>query len=101
MARFCRNIRATELAVLGLEKPGSNARHVIIEECRRALAEDDSGAIVLGCAGMAGLAAEISRTIGAPVIEGGPAAVKQVEMLVSLGLATSKRAELAMPLAKT
>jgi allantoin racemase len=55
MARFCRKVRATELAVLDLEDESSDARRIIAAECRRALAEDGSGAIVLGCAGMADL----------------------------------------------
>jgi allantoin racemase len=55
---------------------------------------------VLGCAGMADLCAEIAEAIGAPVIEGVTAAVKLVESLVSLGLATAKRGEYAPPLAK-
>ncbi len=100
MARFCRNIRATDLAVLDLDRPGSDAVRSITEECRRALSEDGSGAIVLGCAGMADLATTISRTIGAPVVEGVSAAVKQVEMLIALGLRTSKLGDLAAPLPK-
>jgi len=100
MGRFCRNIRATDLAVLELEEEGSRARRIIIEECRRALTEDHADAIVLGCAGMADLTAQISREIGAPVIDGVSAAVKFVEALVGLGLGTSKRGDLAFPLAK-
>jgi allantoin racemase len=101
MSRFCRNIRATDLAVLDLDRPESDAVRVITEECRRALVEDGSGAIILGCAGMADLAANISRAIGAPVVEGVTAAVKQVEMLVALGLVTSKHGDFAPPLPKT
>lgn len=100
MDRFCRNVRATELAVLDLEKPGSNARQIIIEECRRALVEDRAGAIVLGCAGMADLSAAIAAAIGAPVVEGVTAAVKLVESLVTLRLGTSKVGDFAPPLAK-
>jgi allantoin racemase len=101
MSDFCRAIRATELAVLDLERPGSDARRIITVECGRAMREDGSGAIVLGCAGMADLAADISREIGAPVVEGVTAAVKLVEMLVTLGLGTSKHGDLALPLPKT
>jgi allantoin racemase len=100
MTRFCRNIRATDLAVLDLEDPRSDARRVITEECRRAVAEDHAGAIVLGCAGMADLAAAISAEIGVPVVEGVSAAVKLVETLVGLGLRTSKLGDLAYPIAK-
>jgi allantoin racemase len=100
MTHFCRNIRGTDLAVLDLERPESDAYRVIVEECRRALKEDRSGAIVLGCAGMADLCARISREIGAPVIDGVAAAVKLVEAIVGLGLNTSKLGDLAYPLAK-
>src|SRR2546426_11263080 len=100
MARFCRSVRGTDLAVLDLERPESDAYRVIVEECRRALAEDRSGAIVLGCAGMADLCERISREIGAPVIDGVSAAVKIVEGLVSLGLVTSKIGDFAAPLPK-
>ncbi len=100
MERFCRRIRCTELAVLDLEREGSEAQRVIAEECRRALAEDGAEAIVLGCAGMADLTARLTREIGAPVLDGVAAAVKLVEALVGMGLGTSKRGGLAYPLAK-
>jgi allantoin racemase len=100
MARFCRKVRATELAVLELEEEGSDARRIITAECRRALAEDGSGAIVLGCAGMADLARALSQELGAPVLDGVAVAVKLVEALVGLGLGTSKRGDLASPIAK-
>lgn len=101
MTRFCRNVRGTDLAVLELERLGSDARRVITDECRRALAEDGSGAIVLGCAGMADLCKDIARAIDAPVLDGVGAATKMVEGLVALGLHTSKRGDLAQPLPKT
>jgi allantoin racemase len=100
MEHHCRRVRATELPVLELENPASNARRVIVDECRRALEEDGSGAIVLGCAGMADLTRAISEEIGAPVIDGVTAAVKLTEALVGLGLGTSKRGDLAYPIAK-
>jgi allantoin racemase len=100
MERFCANVRACELPVLELEEPGSNARERITEECRRALAEDGSDVIVLGCAGMTDLCAHISSTLGVPVVDGVAAGVKLAESLAALGLRTSKRGELARPLPK-
>ena len=100
MSHFCRNIRAIDLPVLELEVAGSPARDTIIAECRQALIEDRSGAIVLGCGGMADLAREVEQEIGIPVIDGVAAAVKLVEVLVSLNLRTSKVGDLAFPLAK-
>lgn len=100
MSRLCRNIRATDLPVLELELESSNARKIITEECRQALIEDHSGAIILGCGGMADLATQISQEIGVPVIDGVSAAVKFVEALVDLGIGTSKVGDLAFPIAK-
>jgi allantoin racemase len=96
----CRNIRACEIPVLDLEIPGSPARAVITAECARAVAEDDCDVIVLGCAGMADLAADISARIGVPVVDGVAAATTMVQSLVSMGLTTSTRCEYAPPRAK-
>jgi allantoin racemase len=93
-------VRATDVAVLDLDKPGSAARRIILDECRRALAEDRADAIVLGCAGMAELCAQLEDALGAPVIEGVTAAVKWTEALVALRLSTAKRGDYARPLAK-
>jgi allantoin racemase len=100
MTRFCKNVRATDVAVLELDEPGSAARQTIIDECRRALDEDGSDAIVLGCAGMAEFCREVEEAIGAPVVEGVTAAVKWAEALASLKLHTAKRGDYARPLAK-
>jgi allantoin racemase len=100
MKRFCRNVRATDVAVLDLDQPGSGARRLITDECRRALDEDGADAIVLGCAGMVDLCHAIEDAIGAPVVEGVTAAIKWAEALIALRLSTAKRGEYARPLAK-
>jgi allantoin racemase len=100
MSRHCRGIRATDLAVLDLERPDSSASTAILEECRRAVREDRADAIVLGCAGMADLAKRIGDELRVPVVDGVTAAVKLVEALVALGLRTSKAGDLAFPLPK-
>jgi allantoin racemase len=101
LARRCVRVRAAEVAVLDLEKPGSDARGRIAREIERALAEDFADAIVLGCAGMADFAAELGTRFGVPVIDGVAAAVTLAESLAALGLATSKRGGYATPLPKT
>ena len=93
----CRRVRAAEIPVLDLEENGEMALNRIIDECRRARDEDNIGAIVLGCGGMADLTEEISRAVGLPVIEGVTAAVKLAEAVVGLGLGTSKHGDLAFP----
>jgi len=100
MEHHCRRVRAIDLPVLELENPQSDARRMIVEECRSAFEQDGCGAIVLGCAGMADLTAALTKRFGVPVIDGVGAAVKMVEALVGLGLKTSKRGDLAYPLSK-
>jgi allantoin racemase len=100
MERHCRRVRATDLPVLELENPKSNARAVVLAECQRAIDEDGSGAIVLGCAGMADLARFLEDRLQVPVIDGVAAAVKFAEALIGLGLKTSKLGDLAYPMSK-
>lgn len=96
----CGRVRASDVAVLDLERPGSDARHRISAEIGRALREDGAEAIVLGCAGMADLADALSREHGVPVLDGVASAVKLAETLHALGLRTSKRGGYARPRAK-
>lgn len=97
MARHCRRVRAAEVPVLALEESGGNAAAAVQAEVLRALDEDRAEAVVLGCAGMADLAARLSRETGAPVIDGVAAAVKLAEAMAGLGLKTSKRGGYAPP----
>jgi allantoin racemase len=100
MEQICRKVRAVDVAVLDLDKPEANVRAILLGECRAALRDDGIGAIVLGCAGMADLAHDLSDELGIPVIDGVAAAVRFAEALVGLGLKTSKRGDLAFPLPK-
>jgi len=98
--RRCAKVRAAEVPVLALEDPRSNARRDISAEIGRAKLEDRAGAIVLGCAGMADLAASLSLEHGLPVVDGVAAAVKLAEALSVLSLRTSKLDAYASPRTK-
>jgi allantoin racemase len=100
LERRCARVRACEVAVLALEDPKSGARAKLSAEIERAKTEEGAEAIVLGCAGMAELAASLASEHELPVIDGVAAAVKLAEALVSIGLATSKRGPYARPLPK-
>jgi len=100
MSRKCNRIRATDVPVLELENPDSEASKLIRGEIQEALDEDRSEAIVLGCAGMADLTSELSKEFGVPVIDGVSAAVKLVESVVAMGLQTSKINGYAFPRSK-
>lgn len=98
--RSCRGIHGTDIPVLALEDGGAELLAQIEEASRQALARDRSGAIVLGCAGMAALTRELQQRLGVPVIDGVAAAVKFAEALAALGLRTSKHGDYAQPLPK-
>jgi allantoin racemase len=93
-------VSACNVAVLDLERPGSGAKEKLDAEVARAL-NKGAEAIVLGCAGMADLAAALSKAYGVPVIDGVAAAVKQAEALIGLKLTTSRRGSYALPAPKS
>jgi allantoin racemase len=99
MRRLCRCVRTTDIAVLDLDQPGSDARGAILAACRQAIAED-ADCVVLGCAGMADVQRSLADELGIPVVDGVAAAVKLVKGLVAQGLRTSKAGPLAYPLPK-
>lgn len=96
----CAALHAIDLPVLALEDGSGLAQEKVRQQCLQAKQQDGSGAIVLGCGGMATLARELTQELGIPVIDGVSAAVKMVEALVALGLGTSKHGDLAQPIAK-
>ena len=98
--RSCRGIHGTDIPVLDLEHCGEDTVARIEAASREALARDRSGAIVLGCAGMAQLTAQLQQRLGVPVIDGVAVAVKFAESLAALGLKTCKQGDYAPPLAK-
>jgi allantoin racemase len=98
--RRCAGVRACDTPVLALEDPASGAREKLSHEIAQAMRRDKAEAIVLGCAGMAELAASLSQEHGLPVIDGVAAAVRLAASLVALGHKTSKLGAYANPLPK-
>jgi allantoin racemase len=98
--RACRGIHGTDIPVLALERLDDDVVAQIEAAARDALARDRSGAVVLGCAGMAALARQLQARLGVPVIDGVGVAVKFAESLAALGLRTSKAGDYAPPLPK-
>ncbi len=83
-ASRCARVRASGVPVLHLDGPEGQAGETIRAEARRALAQDGCDVIVLGCAGMADLAASLSRDLALPVVDGVAAAVGFCENLVRM-----------------
>jgi allantoin racemase len=93
----CARVRSSEVAVLELEHPGSDACARISAEIGRAVAEDRAEAIVLGCAGMTDLAQGLAVEHGLPVLDGVTCAVALCEAMVRVGLRTSRLGGYAPP----
>jgi allantoin racemase len=86
----CARVRSSEVAVLELEHPGSDACNRISAEIGRAITEDRAEAIVLGCAGMADLADALAIEHGLPVLDGVTCAIGLAEAMVKLRIFTSR-----------
>src|SRR6266478_597944 len=78
LAARCARVRAADVPVLALEERRSDACERIDAQIAAAKADDGAEAIVLGCAGMADLAAELTARHGLPVVDGVAAAVALV-----------------------
>jgi allantoin racemase len=93
----CAGLRAAGVPVLDIDAGTPEAISAIRRETRAAIDEDGADAIVLGCAGMATLAAALSDEFGCPVIEGISAGLALSVALAGAGLRTSKRGGYAAP----
>jgi allantoin racemase len=100
LAARCARVRATEVPVLALERRETDACKRIDAEIEAAKRADRAEAIVLGCAGMVDLAAELTARHALPVVDGVTAAVLMIEALARLSLTTSKLGGYAFPLPK-
>ncbi|MFZ8756260.1 aspartate/glutamate racemase family protein [Microbacterium sp. HMH0099] len=96
MERACVSLAATGIPVLDLEDTGSDAV-TTIERASAEAVEGGADVVVLGCAGMADLCAELTLRVGVPVVDGVAAAVGMASGMVRMGLGTSKRDEYALP----
>lgn len=97
LAARCARVRSSEVAVLELERAGSDACNRISAEIGKAIVEDRAEAIVLGCAGMADLAGRLGQEHGLPVLDGVACAVRLAEAMVGLNLRTSRLGGYAPP----
>ncbi len=93
----CASVRANGMTTSEVDRDPEAALASIVEEARIAVEVEHAEVICLGCAGMAGLEEAITEQLGVPVIDGVGAAVRFAEVLVSLGLRTSKVGAYAPP----
>mgnify|MGYP003624127951 FL=1 len=95
-------VRAAGVRTLDFEGSQAEMAYQALQNAaRKSLANDGAEAIVLGCAGMTDIADRLKVDLGVPVIDGVQAAIKMVEGMAALNLATSKHSTYANPPAKS
>jgi allantoin racemase len=94
------SVRPLNMTVLEMDREPECTKARLIEVAQAAANEDGAEVVILGCAGLAGYAADVERETGMKVLDPSPIALKTAEMLVSLGLRHSKRGLFAQPPAK-
>jgi allantoin racemase len=93
------SVRAVNVPVLELHQDRDRTVKLTIETGRRALEEDRADTLVLGCMtmGFLGIAAEVTRELGVPVVNPVLASLRFAEALVGSGLTHSRRAYMPPP----
>ncbi|MEM2389645.1 MAG: aspartate/glutamate racemase family protein [Ignisphaera sp.] len=79
-----------EVSVLNLRKDLESVRKMLLSEIRRAVEDYGAEVIVLGCGGFIGLAEDLSKSSGVPVIDPTLVTLKVAESIVRLGLKHSR-----------
>ncbi|WP_179469026.1 aspartate/glutamate racemase family protein [Mycolicibacterium vinylchloridicum] len=90
LAAHCASVRACGLGTAEVDADPAGAITAIVAEAELAVTEDGADVICLGCAGMAGVTGAITDALGVPAVDGVAAAVGLAQMLVGLGVSTSK-----------
>lgn len=96
LSRRCASVRALSVGVAA----GTQSFDGLLEQAREALARDRAEAIVLGCAGLGPLAAQMQEELGAPVLDAVACGVALAQALAGLGISTAKANVFAAPRAK-
>jgi len=79
-----------DIKVLDLRRNLSKVKTMLMKEISKAVKEYGAEVVVLGCGGFLGLADELSRELGIPVLDPTLTTVKVAETLITLGLRHSK-----------
>jgi allantoin racemase len=86
-----------DMPVLEMDANPQEAKVRILELARQAVKEQGAEVVILGCAGLAGYAADVERELGIVVLDPTAVAFKMAEAFVELGLMHSKIAHFAQP----
>jgi allantoin racemase len=88
------SVRAVEVPVLNLAKQRAHVLEAFVQQGKRAMEQDGADVLIPGCMSMAflGIAEDVQKELGIPVLNPAAIALKTAELYVRLGLSHSKRA---------
>ena len=86
----CVGVSSIGIPVLDLKEEDKKEKSLLIE-LGRGFIEKGAEVIILGCGGILGVAEDVSRELGIPVIVPLDAALKMCEAMISMGVAQSKK----------
>jgi len=97
------SVRAASIGVLEIEKDKEKTLSALLRESLAAIEEDRAEVIALGCTGMASIDKKLMKELRKkgyeiPVIDPARAAIRWAEMLVNIGLSSSKMISNCHPL---
>ena len=90
-------VRALDMPIPDITQVKDQARSRLLEECGRAIEEDDAEVIIFGGGPIAGLARELADQIPVPTLDGVSCAVRLVEAVTGLHPRPPTRGSFASP----
>ncbi len=94
------SVRALDVPVPDITRAREELRERLLEQCTRAVEEDDAEVLIVGGGPLAGLAREAADRIPVPALDGVSCAVRLAEALVALGPRPPARGSFARPRGK-
>lgn len=85
----CAGVRASDVPVVSTLSHEDELAELLLPGAKKLL-DDGAEALVLGCAGFAGLADALEERAGVPVIDSVGAGIRMTEMLMNFNVSTSK-----------
>lgn len=94
------SVRALDVPVTDIVTAKDVLRDALVEQCVRAVEQDDAEVVILGGGPLAGLAREVADLIPVPMLDGVSCAVRLAESLVALAPRPPRRGSFAPPAPK-
>jgi allantoin racemase len=85
----CVNVSSAGGIAIIAERDLSEETELLVQQGKKAIEEDGADVLILGCAGMIGVAETMQKELGVPVVDATLVALKVAEMLISMGLTHS------------